>query len=403
VTDAQRLERSIEELARIGRTPAGGVSRIALTEADRDGRRLVERRLADLGCSIRRDRIGNVFARREGSVPELPAVMVGSHLDSQPDGGRYDGALGVLAGLEVLRTLDERGLTHRAPIELAIWTDEEGARFDVSCIGSSVYAGALELERALALTDADGVLLRDALGGLAGAHPIGEPLPACYLELHIEQGPHLDRSGRAVAVVDGITGIEWIAVRIVGRTAHAGTTPPEARRDALLAAARLTLAVDASAAARAPAGRGTVCVLRAQPNAGSVVTGETELLVDLRHPSADVLAEMVGELTAFCDGLRADGFAVAQEPRWSQPPIAFHPDCIATLEQAAARHVSDAPRMVSGAGHDAGYLAMRVPTAMLFVACRDGISHHPDEHVRPQDAATATAVLLDAVLELAAR
>ena len=296
----------------------------------------MQRWLADVGCVIRRDAIGNVFGRREGREPERPAVMIGSHLDSQPDGGRYDGALGVLAGLEVLRTIDEQELVHRAPIEVAIWTDEEGARFGASCIGSSVYAGALELERALALTDADGVRFGDALPRLGGEHPVGEPLPACYLELHIEQGPRLDRDGRPVGVVEGVTGIEWIAVRIAGRTGHAGTTPPDARLDALLAAARLVAAVDAIAGSRPPDARGTVCVIRAHPNAGSVVVGETELLVDLRHPDAEVLAAMVADLDALCDGLRRAGFAVTLEARWSQPPIAFDRGCIAALERAAA-------------------------------------------------------------------
>ena len=395
--DGARLWRSLQQLGSVGATASGGVRRIALTPEDMAGRRLVEGWAIEAGCVARTDAVGNLVLRRAGRDEQRPAVMVGSHLDTQPDGGRFDGALGVLAGLELLRTLAQARIETEAPIELAIWTDEEGARFDVSCVGSSVFGGALPLRRALELRDGDGVALSEALAraGAVGAATIGAPLPSCYFELHIEQGPVLEALGATIGVVGGIVGIRWLEVTLTGEQRHAGTTPMDARRDALLAAARLVLAVDELALRHGPDARGTVCVLEAEPNAGSVVVGRTRLVVDLRHPQAETLECMEAELRR-----RVADLGVAGEvgELWVQPPTLFDSACVGAVRDAAGALGLPAHELLSGAGHDAGYLAPIVPTAMVFIPCRGGISHHPAEHAEPEHVAAGADVLLHAVL-----
>jgi beta-ureidopropionase / N-carbamoyl-L-amino-acid hydrolase len=376
------------------------VRRIALTDEDAAGRDLVLGWARDAGCEIRIDAVGNAFAQLAGTDPGRRAVMIGSHLDTQPSGGRFDGALGVLCGVEILRTIRERGVEHRAPIELAIWTDEEGARFDVSCIGSSVFAGRLSLDAAYRLTGADGVSVREALERLdwVGSAEVGRPLPDCYFELHIEQGPILERRGLVVAVVTGVIGIRWIEVEVVGAEAHAGTTPYEARRDALLRAARLTVDVEQIASRRAPDARASVCMFSVEPNAGSVIPGRARLLVDLRHPDARALDEMNDELSELVAGIERDGFRTALRTTWSAPPVEFDPGCVCLLREGIASLGLPVAEMLSGAGHDAGYMAMVVPSAMLFIPCRNGISHNPREFAEREHAQLAADALLHAVL-----
>lgn len=405
-TNGQRLWSSLEQLATIGGRADGGVQRLALTHEDREARRLVAGWAREIGCSERLDQVGNLFLRREGSDPQRPAVMVGSHLDSQPTGGRFDGALGVLAGLEVLRTLHERGLEHTAPVELAIWTDEEGARFDASEIGSSVFCGEMSLEDAYALTDRDGVTVRQAIEavGLLGTHPVGQPLPDAYFELHIEQGPILEREDVPIGVVEGATGIEWYEVAFTGAAAHAGPTPMSERRDAGLAAGRLVEAVQRIGLEHQPDGRAAVCTLHAEPNAGSVLIGRSRLLVDLRHPDAAELAHMAHQLRTEAERIAALGaVAAAIRLQWGQPPASFDPDCRDLVRTAAEKLGLATYAIVSGAGHDAVGLSRVAPTAMIFIPCRDGISHHPDEWARPAHVTAGADVLLNAVLARAGR
>lgn len=397
--DRQRLWRSIQDMAKIGATPAGGVHRIALTPADVAGRRLLRSWVEKLGCEWRTDEVGNVFIRRQGRVPG-PAVAFGSHLDSQPDGGAFDGALGVLAGLEVLRVVTDSGIETHLPLELIIWTDEEGARFDRSCVGSSVWAGALDLAQALALTDADGVTFGDVLAasGQRGSFSRQDVQLESYFELHIEQGPQLERAGLEIGVVQGVFGIRWLEVRLDGAQSHAGTTPMDARADALRAAADVVAAVECIGSSHGADGRGTVCVLDVEPNTGSVVPGRTRLMVDLRHGKEAILDRMAAELDQTLAALPA---AIRHQPvreLWVQPSVVFASDSIDLVARATDRLGLTSQRMLSGAGHDAAYVASCVPTAMIFVPCREGVSHHPREYASPEAAAAGTAVLLEAVL-----
>ena len=397
--DGARLWDSVEALARVGATADGGVDRVALTEDDRRGRELVEGWLAEVGCELRRDGIGNVFAHLPGAT-EGPALMLGSHLDSQPNGGRFDGALGVLCGVEVLRALAARGEAPALPVELAIWTDEEGARFDVSCIGSSVYAGEIPLAEALALRDADGVTVGAALDalGLRGEAAIGEPLPAAYLELHIEQGPVLERLGMPIGIVEAIPGTRWHEIRFTGASGHAGATPYELRHDTLLPAAEVIRRLDQIGRSRPPYGRGTTCKVDVSPNAGSVLPGEVTILTDLRHTDEETVAAMEAELRdAAAEAARAAGVEVEVRSVWGQRAVPFDPAWMELLERASAECGLDSHRLPSGAGHDAGLLAALAPTGMLFVPCADGVSHHPAERVEPDDAVAGARVLLRAV------
>ena len=403
--DGDRLRESLDAMGHVGGRPDGGVDRVALTAADVAGRELLADWLEQLGCPPRTDVIGNQFARRRGASSERAPVLIGSHLDSQPGGGRYDGALGVLAGLEVLRALDDHGVTTAAPVELVNWTDEEGARFGVSCIGSSVHTGALALDQAHRLVDADGVTLRDALleSGQVGDGPVGAVDAERYFELHIEQGPVLERSGAGLGAVEAIQAIRWVDVTISGEATHAGTTPVRERRDALLAAARLVVELDRIAAEAGPDARAAACRVIVTPNAGSVIAGGAQLLADLRHPDGAVVDAMHA---ALCEAAAsaAEVCRVSCDVRsaWDQPRIEFDAAAVALVEATATRLGLRPRRLVSRAGHDAGYLAGAVPSAMLFVPCRGGISHHPDEHVAPDDVEAAANALLHVVLDAAA-
>jgi N-carbamoyl-L-amino-acid hydrolase len=400
--DADRLWRTLEEFAAIGGSAGGRVDRVALTPTDGAGRELLAGLCEEIGCTVTRDAIGNTFHRLEGSDASLAPVMIGSHLDSQPGGGRFDGALGVIGGLEVLRAIAEESPPRRS-IELVNWTDEEGARFAVSCIGSSVFAGRLAIEEALGLTDADGVTVAE---GLAQIGAVGDRLaavpPHAYLELHIEQGPVLESEGKTIGVVESIVGIQWLEVRIEGASGHAGTTPAQGRRDALAAAADVIVRVGEIAASRGPAARGTVCTIEAKPNAGSVIAGEVELLVDFRHSENAELAAMVGELDRFLEQLSVRGFGCERSLAWGQEPFAMDPGCVRLVEDQAALLELGSLRMPSGAGHDAGYLSTVAPTAMVFVPCAEGISHNPRESVTALDAAAGAEVLLRSTLALCA-
>lgn len=401
--NAGRLWDSLLELGRVGGTPNGGVRRLALTDEDASARRLFARWAQEAGCTMRSDMVGNLFARREGRDPGRAAVMIGSHLDSQPNGGRFDGALGVLAGLEVVRTLADRAILTAAPVELAVWSDEEGARFDISCVGSSVFAGARSLKSACSLRDATGVRFGDELTRLrlAGDSQPGRPAPDAYFELHIEQGPELEELGVPIGIVEGITGIRWLNVVLNGRAAHAGTTPMDRRRDALLAAAHLISAVDAIAIAGAPHARATVCVLEAEPNAGSVITERARLMVDLRHRDRVALQQMEDALHAALGAAEAAGIRCAVDTLWTVDPVSFDRDCVELVADAASTLRYASQRMISGAGHDAGYLASVAPSVLVFIPCRDGLSHNPEEHAEPEHVAAGAEVLYEAVVSRA--
>jgi N-carbamoyl-L-amino-acid hydrolase len=386
-----RLWADLMAMAEVGATPAGGSRRLALTDEDRAGRELFASWARDAGLELRNDRGGNQFARRAGSDPDRPAIMAGSHLDTQPDGGRFDGVFGVLAALEAVRALNDAGLETAAPIDVVNWTNEEGGRFPRFCTGSAVYAGVMTLEEARSLPAFDGPLYGDELDrlGLAGDEEPGSRPASAYLELHIEQGPKLESAGVPLGIVQGIRGIRQVPIEVTGREAHSGS-PMEGRDDALRKAARIVEALAALAEGGASI---TVGRFEVEPNAPSVVPGRVRMTADVRGGGLDDPAELVERVRA------AAGDASVGEPFFRYGPVHFDEQLLALLRESAG----DTPTldMVSPAGHDAGWVARKMPTAMLFVPCRNGLSHHPDEWAEPEHLALATGVLADALAKLA--
>ena len=404
--DGQRLWDSLMAMAEIGATPKGGVKRLTLTEVDKAGRERFATWCQALGLTVRVDAIGNMFARREGRDPNRLPVLFGSHLDSQPSGGKFDGALGVIAGLEVMRTLNDLNITTEAPLELVNWTDEEGSRFGHSLMGSGVWAGVYPQAKAYGLTDVDGVSVETALSaiGYKGPHP-AKPFPAdAYFELHIEQGPILEKEGRTIGVVTGAQAQVWWDARILGQDSHAGTTPPYARRDALVAAARVIDLVDRRMRERGDEGRGTVGFLKVLPNSRNVIPGEVAFSVEFRHPDTAQIEHLA---TTFPEEARAlvagTGCTLELTELFRFAAQPFDPDCVALVQQAADRLGHPSRRIVSGAGHDAVYVARCVPAAMIFTPCKDGLSHNEAESIAPTEAEAGCQVLFEAVVARANR
>ena len=399
----ERLWSDLMAMAEVGATPEGGSQRLALTDADRAGRDLFASWARDAGLELRADRAGNLFARRAGHDLGRPAVMAGSHLDTQPNGGRFDGVFGVLAALEAVRALGEAGVDTAAPIDVVVWANEEGGRFPRFCTGSAVYGGAATLDEVRALPAFDGPSYGDELDrvGFAGEEEPGSLPAAAYLELHIEQGPVLESEGVPLGLVRGIRGIRKFAVEVTGREEHAGS-PMAGRRDALRAAARMVEALaevgDGSGGASVTVGR-----IEVSPNAPSVVPGAARLLVDVRGAALDPPDELVARIREVApSALAGSDVAVAvDDDVWEYGPVAFDADLLGALRSAADGVGASSLEMVSPAGHDAGYVARRVPTAMLFVPCRDGLSHHPAEWAEPEHLELACRVLADTIAEVA--
>ncbi len=404
--DGRRLWDSLMSMAEIGATPKGGVRRITLTDVDRAGRDRFKGWCQAAGLSVTVDSMGNMFARREGKNPALPPVLMGSHLDSQPSGGKFDGALGVIAGLEVMRTLNDLGHETLRPVVLVNWTDEEGTRFGRSLMGSGVWAGVYPQAEIFQVTDIDGVTVRQALDSIGYAGPQeAKPFAAdAYFELHIEQGPILERENTAIGIVTGAQAQVWYDAVIEGRDSHAGTTPPSMRRDALVGAARIIELVHAMMQARGEDGRGTVGFLEVLPNSRNVVPGEVRFSVEFRHPDDAELDRLDHDFEprAF-EIVRALGLKLTLTRLFKFKAQPFDPDCVGLVESAAQRLGYSARRIVSGAGHDAVYVARRVPTAMIFTPCRDGLSHNEEEHIEPVQAEAGGQVLFEAVLARADR
>jgi N-carbamoyl-L-amino-acid hydrolase len=402
--DGARLWQSLMDLARIGGTEKGGVCRLALTDLDRQGRDLFVRWATEAGCEVRVDAIGNIFARRPGRDNSLPAVMTGSHIDTQPTGGKFDGNYGVLAGLEVLRTLNDAGVQTDAPLELAVWTNEEGSRFVPVMMGSGVYAGAFTLEHALSQQDRDGVSVQQALHGIGydgkAAVPPAQPGGVgAYFEAHIEQGPVLEAADTVIGVVTAALGQRWYDIVLTGVEAHAGPTPMPLRRDALLAASELVLAVNQIALAHAPNARGTVGWMDVFPNSRNVIPGRVRMTVDLRAADDATLSAMDTALRAAADAAAAARGVTAQvEQVVYFPPQPFAPALVQSVRDGAQALSMSAMDVVSGAGHDAVYLARVAPAAMIFVPCKDGISHNEIEDARPEHLEAGCNVLLRAML-----
>jgi N-carbamoyl-L-amino-acid hydrolase len=404
--NGERLWASLMELARIGATEKGGVCRLAASDLDGEARRLFIRWCEEAGCAVRVDRIGNIFARRPGRNPALPPVMTGSHLDTQPTGGKFDGAYGVMAGLEVVRSLNDLGYESEAPIEVVAWTNEEGSRFSPAMVGSGAFTGVFDLAYALGRPDnVSGAKLGAELEriGFAGPEPVGGYPVAAYFEAHIEQGPILEAEGKVIGAVTGAQGQRWYEITVTGAEAHAGTTPLPRRKDALLGAARMIDAVNRIGEAHAPDARATVGFVQVSPNSRNTIPGRAFFTVDFRHPEDAVLTAMDGELRRACAEAAAGsgGLDVAVEEFWYFPPTPFDPALVDRVRRAAAAQGLSCRDIISGAGHDAVYMARVAPTAMIFVPCKDGISHNEIEDARPEDLAAGCAALLNAILESA--
>jgi N-carbamoyl-L-amino-acid hydrolase len=404
--DGKRLWDLLMSMAEIGATKKGGVRRLTLTEVDKRGRDRFRTDCEAAGLTVRVDAIGNMFARRPGRDPNRLPVLFGSHLDSQPSGGKFDGALGVLAGLEVMRSLNDLGIVTEAPVELINWTDEEGSRFGHSLMGSGVWAGIYTLDKAYGLTDTEGVTVQTALDGIGyhGPEPAA-PFPAdAYFELHIEQGPILEREAKQIGIVTGAQAQAWYDVVVTGQDSHAGTTPPSARRDALVCAARIIDLVDRMMRSRGEDGRGTVGQLQVLPNSRNVIPGEVRFAVEFRHPDEAEVDRLDAQFPREAGFIARDcGVALELTKLFRIPAQPFDPACVELVRQGAAKLGYSARDIVSGAGHDAVYVARHVPTAMIFTPCKDGLSHNEAESIQPEEAEAGCQVLFEAVLARANR
>lgn len=401
--DAERLWSRHMEMARIGAIDGTGSCRLAMTAEDGEARALLASWCRQAGLEVHVDGAGNMFAVRAGSDPHRLPVASGSHLDTQPHGGRFDGISGVLAALEVIETLNDEGIGTAAPLAVVNWTNEEGVRYAPGLLGSAWYAGLIDDEALARVRAADGTLFQEEARqrGWLGDAPDKFALGA-FLELHIEQGPILEREGLQVGVVTSVQGLRWLDVDVKGTDAHAGTTPLDQRQDALLASARMLMGLNEAGLRCGPAARVSVGQLRTATDGPSTIVGHASFVVDIRHPDAETLERLSRECADICmETGKTSGCEVVVSERIAVPPTAFHDICVEALERGAQEHGYSWQRMASGALHDAANVAKVAPTAMIFVPCRDGLSHNVKEYASPEDLAAGTNVLLHAVLELA--
>jgi N-carbamoyl-L-amino-acid hydrolase len=405
--DAERLWASIMESARIGRGSRGGLCRLALGDADREVRQLFARWVTESGYTLKVDQLGSMFARREGRESGLPPVLIGSHLDTQAAGGRFDGILGVLGGLEVLRTLDAAGIVTRRPIEVVNWTNEEGARFLPPMVASLAFAGKESTAWALARPDKDGVTIGSELEriGFAGSEPVGGREIDAYFELHIEQGPHLDAARVPVGVVTGGFPMRGFRVEVRGETSHVGPTPMSRRRNALVGAAYVAVAIDEIGWHAAPEeGKTTAARLDLSPNLPGILSEAATLYCDMRHPDAAALAAMEAELDlAVADAARRSRCSIEIAERWGFGGFSFDAGLIGLVREAATGLGYATMDLKSQAGHDAYHMAAVCPSVMIFTPCKDGISHNEAEDMTREDMIPGVSVLLQAVLARADR
>jgi N-carbamoyl-L-amino-acid hydrolase len=402
--NGERLWDSLMEMAKIGATEKGGCCRLALTDLDRQSRDLFVKWCEGAGCSLRVDKMGNIFARRPGRNEDLPPVMVGSHLDTQPTGGRFDGVYGVLAGLEVVRSLNDLGYETEHPVEVAVWTNEEGSRFAPAMVSSGVFAGVFSLDYGLSRSDPEGKTMGEELAriGYAGPEEVGGRPVHAFFEVHIEQGPILEAEDKTIGIVTDAQGQRWYEITLTGVESHAGPTPMDRRKDALLGASRVVQLVNRVGLDHAPSACATVGMMDVYPNSRNVIPGRVFLTVDFRHPDDEVLAAMDRELRAGVEAIAGEiGLELDLEQIFYYAPIHFDEGCVAAVRKGAQECGYQAREIVSGAGHDACYLAKVAPTSMVFVPCVDGISHNEIEDAKPEWITAGGQVLLRAVLEKA--
>ncbi|MGA2043555.1 MAG: Zn-dependent hydrolase [Roseiarcus sp.] len=402
--NGQRLWNALMEMAVIGGTPKGGCKRLTLTDLDKQGRALFTAWCEKEGCVVKVDEMGNMFARRAGLEDHLPPVMMGSHLDTQPTGGKFDGVLGVLGALEVVRSLNDLKIRTRRPIEIANWTNEEGSRYAPAMISSGVFAGAYTKEFAYSRVDAEGKTLGAELEriGYKGSEPIGGRPIHAFFELHIEQGPILEDESFDIGVVTHGQGQRWYEIRLTGFESHAGSTPMPRRKDALLGAARIVERVNQIGLSKAPLAVATVGMLNPYPNSRNVIPGEAFMTVDFRHPIDATLTEMDAALMeGVAEIAAASGLSADIKQVFYYPPVPFDEGCVEAVRRAAGHLGLSHRDIVSGAGHDACYLARVAPTSMIFTPCVDGVSHNESEDIKQEWATAGANVLMHAVLEKA--
>jgi N-carbamoyl-L-amino-acid hydrolase len=403
--DQERLWQRHMAMAEIGKIPGGGVSRQALSGDDVRARALLLEWAAARGYLPAVDAIANLFVRRPGRDPDAAPVIAGSHMDSQPAGGRFDGIFGVLAGLEALEALDDAGIATERPLDVVAWTNEEGGRFAPGAMGSAVFGGHMRLEDCLALADAAGVTFHDALRETLAAtpqlprRPFGFPISA-YVEPHIEQGPLLEASGRQIGVVTGIQGARWYVVEVDGEPGHAGTAPLGSRKDAVRAAVAMIGALQELMHDETDEVRFTVGRIEVFPNSPNTVPARVIFSIDFRHPEVGVLESRGSRIEEICRR-SAGPCAVQIRETFNRPPCAFPRQIVDAIERAAQALGLAHMRLPSGAFHDANFIADVAPTGMIFVPCEKGISHSPAENARPEDLAAGARVLAATLVELA--
>ncbi|GAA5631596.1 N-carbamoyl-L-amino-acid hydrolase [Acinetobacter calcoaceticus] len=398
--NAERLWQMLMDMAKIGATTKGGNTRLALTDEDISGRALLLEWAKQINLSIHYDEVGNLILRRSGQNQTALPIAMGSHLDTQPKGGRFDGIYGVLAGMEVLQRLEEQNIVTDHPLELVVWMNEEGARFTPAMMGSAAFAGVLPKQQVYDTTDKNGISVYSELvrTGQLGDYPLARPFQA-YYEAHIEQGPVLERNQISIGVVTGGQAILWLDVETQGKAAHAGTTPMNMRKDTMVGTAEMIVAIEKCILEKFPQGLVTFGEMQVANSSRNTIPGQIQWTIDLRHPDDAALKAMEIETTTILSRLAMErDLEVRVSQHWLSPATYFDPTCVATVQDAVNSLGYSNQTIVSGAGHDAINIAKHCPTTMIFIPCIDGLSHNEAEDIYMQDAAQGADVLLNAIL-----